>query len=91
MAHYKLYFMDFHGHIARAEDCEYTSDAAAIAAVMAAHPGAHMELWMGARLVRILMSRRDMSRRDTDLDCRQNIWPDAAGGADGIANGLNHK
>jgi hypothetical protein len=91
MAHYKLYFMDFHGHIARAEDCEYASDASAIAAVVAAHPGAHMELWMGARLVRILTSRCDTPRCDKGIDRRQSIWTDAAGGGDGISNGLNHK
>jgi hypothetical protein len=82
MAHYKLYFMDFHGHIARAEDCEHASDTAAIAAAKAANPDAHMELWMGARLVRILMSQPDR-----DEAGGPGLWKDVAG--DGMHHSLN--
>ena len=80
MAHYKLYFMDFHGHIARAEDCEHASDAAAIASAKAAHPSAHMELWMGARLVRILMPPCDRSET-----AGPGPWNDAAGADKGFS------
>jgi hypothetical protein len=84
MAHYKLYFMDFHGHIARAEDCEHASDAAAIAAAKAAYPSAHMELWMGARLVRILISECDKDQA-TGL----GFWNNVSGR--GMGSGLGSR
>lgn len=58
MSHYRIYEIDATGRICRGEDHEDDSDQAATDAAMALHPGMHLEVWQGERLVRVLKPSR---------------------------------
>jgi len=54
MDHYRIYFLDERGRIARAEDIDSMDDAAAEAQARERHHPHHVEVWQSSRLTAIV-------------------------------------
>jgi hypothetical protein len=54
MGHYRIYFLDERGRIARAEDIDSVDDAAALAKARERHHPHHIEVWQSNRLAAIV-------------------------------------
>jgi len=61
MTDYRIYQIGVIGRTVLGDVSQHDSDEAAIDAASAAHPGKHLELWHGARLVRVLKPNRSPS------------------------------
>jgi hypothetical protein len=61
MTDYRIYQIGVIGRTLLVDVSQHDTDQAAIDAVSAAHPGKHLELWHGARLVCVLKRNRSPS------------------------------
>jgi hypothetical protein len=64
MTHYKLYFLDDHGHVRSALDLQCEDDIQAIATAETKRNAGSMELWQSSRRVRVFLgAQRDLVAR----------------------------
>jgi hypothetical protein len=61
MTEYRIYQIGVIGRRVLGDARQHDNDQDAIDAAWAAHPGKHLELWHGARLVRVLKPNRSPS------------------------------